>query len=41
MPEVPGNGDTKETVSHLQIAPTICKLLGIPAPQTMKAVALI
>lgn len=40
-PEVPGKGDTNETLSHLQIAPTICKLLAIPAPQTMKAAALV
>lgn len=30
-------GDTGETVSQLQIAPTICKLLGIGIPDTMKA----
>jgi len=28
-------------VSQLQIAPTICKLLGIKAPGTMKAAALV
>jgi len=30
-------GDTKEIHSQLQIAPTICKLLGIPTPVTMKS----
>lgn len=39
--DVPGKGNTEETVSHLQIAPTICRLLAIPAPQTMKAASLI
>ncbi|MEN8173987.1 MAG: alkaline phosphatase family protein [Chloroflexota bacterium] len=36
QPGVPGEGDTGEVVSHLQIAPTVCKLLGIPIPETMK-----
>lgn len=31
-----GRGDTGETISHLQIAPTILKLLEIPIPETMK-----
>jgi predicted AlkP superfamily pyrophosphatase or phosphodiesterase len=31
-----GKGDTGKTVSHLQIAPTICKLLDVPIPETMK-----
>lgn len=30
-------GDTKEVHSQLQIAPTICKLLGIPIAETMKS----
>ena len=36
-----GRGDTGETVSHLQVAPTILKLLNIPVPETMKQVALV
>ncbi|HTY99424.1 MAG TPA: alkaline phosphatase family protein [Rhodocyclaceae bacterium] len=40
-PGVAGRGDTGETVSQLQIAPTICNLLGIKAPGTMKAAALV
>ena len=36
-PGIPGKGDTGETISQLQIAPTICKLLGVPIPGTMKA----
>lgn len=28
-------GDTQETVSQLQIAPTLCHLLGLPIPDTM------
>ena len=36
-----GNGDTHEVISQLQIAPTICKLLGLEIPKTMKAAALI
>jgi predicted AlkP superfamily pyrophosphatase or phosphodiesterase len=32
-----GHGDTKTTVSQLQIAPTICQLLEVPLPETMKA----
>jgi predicted AlkP superfamily pyrophosphatase or phosphodiesterase len=35
-PGVPGAGDTGEVLSQLQIAPTVCKLLGIPIPETMK-----
>ena len=31
-----GRGDTGKTVSHLQLAPTICKLLEVPIPKTMK-----
>ncbi len=36
QPEGRGKGDTGEIVSHLQIAPTILSLLGIPIPETMK-----
>ncbi len=32
-----GRGDTGETISHLQVAPTILKLLDVPIPETMKA----
>jgi predicted AlkP superfamily pyrophosphatase or phosphodiesterase len=35
-PGVQGAGDTAEVVSQLVIAPTICTLLGIPIPETMK-----
>jgi hypothetical protein len=35
-PELQGKGDTGEVLSQLQIAPTVCKLLGIPVPGTMK-----
>ncbi|MFH1633879.1 MAG: alkaline phosphatase family protein [Chloroflexota bacterium] len=35
-PGMPGEGDTGEVISQLQIAPTICKLLGIPIPEKMK-----
>jgi len=28
-------------ISQLQIAPTICKLLGVEIPETMKAAALV
>jgi predicted AlkP superfamily pyrophosphatase or phosphodiesterase len=35
-PEYQGKGNTGEVVSQLQIAPTVCKLLGIPIPATMK-----
>jgi predicted AlkP superfamily pyrophosphatase or phosphodiesterase len=34
---VAGLGDTGQILSQLQLAPTICKLLGVPIPQTMKA----
>lgn len=33
---VPGAGDTSETISQLQIAPTICSLLGVEIPITMQ-----
>ena len=36
-----GKGDTHEVISQLQIAPTICKLLGVEIPETMKAAALV
>jgi len=36
-PDGLGKGNTGETLSQLQIAPTICRLLGISIPQTMKA----
>jgi predicted AlkP superfamily pyrophosphatase or phosphodiesterase len=36
-----GRGDTGETISHLQIAPTILNLLGIPIPETMKHLSLL
>ena len=35
-PEMPGKGDTKQVISQLQIAPTLCRLLGVPLPDTMK-----
>ena len=35
-PGIPGKGDTGEVISQLQIAPTVCKLLGVPIPETMK-----
>jgi predicted AlkP superfamily pyrophosphatase or phosphodiesterase len=35
-----GMGDTCQVASQLQIAPTLCKLLEIEIPKTMKAVAL-
>jgi predicted AlkP superfamily pyrophosphatase or phosphodiesterase len=31
-----GHGDTGKILSQLQLAPTICKLLGIPIPSSMK-----
>lgn len=33
---IAGEGDTKKTISQLQIAPTVCKLLDIPIPLTMR-----
>lgn len=35
-PGAPGLGDTGEVKSQLQIAPTLCKLLGVPIPDTMR-----
>jgi arylsulfatase A-like enzyme len=40
-PGVKGRGDTGKVVSHLQIAPTILDLLGIPIPGTMKRQSLL
>ncbi len=31
-PDAAGKGDTRQVISQLQIAPTICKLLGVPTP---------
>lgn len=36
QPSGRGRGDTGESISHLQIAPTILHLLGIPIPPTMQ-----
>lgn len=36
QPNGQGRGDTGETISQLQIAPTILKLLDVPIPKTMK-----
>jgi len=36
QPNGQGRGDTGETISHLQIAPTILQLLEVPIPETMK-----
>jgi predicted AlkP superfamily pyrophosphatase or phosphodiesterase len=33
--DIPGRGDIQSTVSQLQIAPTLCVLLGLPIPETM------
>lgn len=35
-PGQPGQGDTGLSLSQLQIAPTICRLLGVPIPETMR-----
>jgi predicted AlkP superfamily pyrophosphatase or phosphodiesterase len=40
-PGVAGQGDTHEVASQLQIAPTICRLLELEIPKTMKAAALV
>ncbi len=40
-PEGQGKGDTGEELSQLQIAPTICMLLGLPIPSTMKAASVV
>jgi predicted AlkP superfamily pyrophosphatase or phosphodiesterase len=40
-PGLPGEGDTGEVLSQLQIAPTVCKLLGIPIPETMTRVPIV
>jgi arylsulfatase A-like enzyme len=36
-PNCQGRSDTGEVISHLQIAPTILKLLDVPIPDTMKS----
>ncbi|HET7143308.1 MAG TPA: hypothetical protein VFI68_04730, partial [Anaerolineales bacterium] len=36
QPKGQGRGDTAESISHLQIAPTILTLLEVPIPETMK-----
>jgi len=40
-PGIQGAGDTGETISHLQIAPTVVTLLGLTIPSTMKASPLV
>jgi len=39
-PGIAGKGNNRETISMLQIAPTICDLLGLPIHETMNAPAL-
>jgi predicted AlkP superfamily pyrophosphatase or phosphodiesterase len=41
LPGIAGAGNTHLEVSQLQIAPTICNLLGIPIPKTMKSSPLV
>jgi predicted AlkP superfamily pyrophosphatase or phosphodiesterase len=36
-----GKGNTRETVSQLQLAPTLLTILGLPVPETMKASPLV
>jgi arylsulfatase A-like enzyme len=36
-PGVPGAGSSDRVLSQLQIAPTVCSLLEVPVPATMKA----
>ncbi len=40
-PGIQGLGDTSQVLSQLQIAPTICSLLGVPIPSTMKAASIV
>jgi len=40
-PTQPGKGDTGQVVSHLQLAPTVLKILQLPIPSTMRADPLI
>lgn len=35
QPGIAGKGDTGQVISQLQVAPTICNLLGIGIPDTM------
>ncbi len=35
-PDGKGQGDTGQSVSQLRIAPTVCRLLDVPIPETMK-----
>jgi predicted AlkP superfamily pyrophosphatase or phosphodiesterase len=36
-----GRGNTRETVSQLELAPTVLSILGLPLPETMKASQLV
>jgi bisphosphoglycerate-independent phosphoglycerate mutase (AlkP superfamily) len=40
-PGIVGLGDTRQTVSQLQVAPTILKMLELEIPKTMKAMPLV
>ena len=35
-PDGNGAGDTEEEISQLRVAPTVCRLLDVPIPATMK-----
>jgi predicted AlkP superfamily pyrophosphatase or phosphodiesterase len=35
QPGIPGDGDTGEVISQLQIAPSVCTLLGVEIPESM------
>jgi predicted AlkP superfamily pyrophosphatase or phosphodiesterase len=41
IPGTAGRGDTHEVISQLQVAPTICRLLEMEIPDTMKAASLV
>jgi predicted AlkP superfamily pyrophosphatase or phosphodiesterase len=41
IPGKAGKGDTGEQISQLRIAPTLCRLLGLPIPGTMRGVPLV
>jgi predicted AlkP superfamily pyrophosphatase or phosphodiesterase len=40
-PDMQGAGDTGKVISQLALAPTICTLLGIPIPETMKSPSIV
>lgn len=39
--QIPAEHDAEDVVSQLQLAPTLCRLLGVPIPETMRGIPIV